>query len=76
MASRVTRGLTSAGAGLKAEIERRTDELAAPAYDELSDAELNELATLLRPVTRAVVQSGELPLDSPMGLDLRTLISD
>jgi hypothetical protein len=68
-------GLTPAGAGLKAEIERLTDDLAAPAYDVLSDTERDELATLLRPVARAVVQSGELPLDSPMGLDLRTLLS-
>jgi hypothetical protein len=67
--------LTRAGADLKAEIEDRTDELAAPAYDVLSEAERGELASLLRPIARAVVQAGEIPLDSPMGLDLRTLLS-
>ena len=76
-----SRGLASdgalmpAGEDLKAEIERRTDELAAPAYDVLSGAEREELASLLRPITRAVVRAGEIPLDSPMGLDLRTLLS-
>ncbi|MBW8751847.1 MAG: hypothetical protein JF565_10550 [Propionibacteriales bacterium] len=68
-------GLTDAGRALKAEVERRTDALAAPAYAVLSDAELAELTHLLRPIARAVVQAGDLPLDSPMGLDLRTLIA-
>jgi hypothetical protein len=67
--------LTPAGEHLKAEIERRTDELAAPAYDVLTEAERDELVSLLRPMTRAVVQAGEIPLDSPMGLDLRTLLT-
>jgi hypothetical protein len=66
--------LSPAGAALKAEIERRTDELAAPAYDVLTEVERDELASLLRPMARAVVRSGDLPLDSPMGLDLRTLL--
>lgn len=68
-------GLTDAGRALKADVERRTDALAAPAYAVLSDAELVELTDLLRPIARAVVQAGDLPLDSPMGLDLRTLIA-
>src|SRR4051794_15537981 len=67
-------GLTDAGKALKAEIEQHTDQLAAPAYDALSDEELDELAAVLRPITRAVVAAGDLPLDSPMGLDLRTLL--
>jgi hypothetical protein len=67
-------GLTDAGRALKAEIEQHTDQLAAPAYDALSDEELDELAAVLRPITRAVVAAGDLPLDSPMGLDLRTLL--
>jgi hypothetical protein len=68
-------GLTPAGQDLKAQVERHTDRLAAPAYDALADAEVDELATLLRPIARAVVQSGDIPLRSPMGLDLRTLIA-
>ena len=67
-------GLTDEGAALKAEVERRTDELAAPSYDVLSETECDELARLLRPMARAVVGSGDLPLDSPMGLDLRMLL--
>lgn len=66
-------GLTDAGRALDAEIERRTDELAAPAYDALTEPEREELVALLRPMARAVVRAGEIPLDSPMGLDLRTL---
>jgi hypothetical protein len=68
-------GLTDAGRALKTDVERRTDALAAPAYAALSDDELAELIDLLRPIARAVVQAGDLPLDSPMGLDLRTLIA-
>jgi len=70
-----TEGLTQEGVELDAAVEAQTDALAAAAYDVLSSAECDELATLLRPVARAVVESGELPLDSPMGLDLRTLVS-
>ena len=66
-------GLTDAGRSLDAEIERRTDELAAPAYDALTEAERGELVAVLRPMARAVARSGDIPLDSPMGLDLRTL---
>jgi hypothetical protein len=68
-------GLTEAGRTLKAQVEQHTDALAAPAYDALSDAELDELTALLRPIARAVVRAGDLPLDSPMGLDLRTLVA-
>jgi hypothetical protein len=68
-------GLTEAGTRLNAGIERRTDELAAPAYDVLSEDEQDELIRLLRPMTAAVARAGEIPLDSPMGLDLRTLIA-
>jgi helix-turn-helix protein len=66
-------GVTQAGTDLALEIEEHTDELAMSAYDVLSEAEREELVTLLRPMARAVVQAGEIPLDSPMGLDLRTL---
>ncbi len=67
-------GLTDEGRRLRSEIEARTDALAATAYEELDDAELTELLELLRPLAAAVVAGGDLPLDSPMGLDLRDLL--
>jgi hypothetical protein len=67
-------GLTADGQRLKDDIEARTDTLAATAYAALDDGELEELLGLLRPLAAAVVASGDLPLDSPMGLDLRTLL--
>ncbi len=68
-------GLTPHGARLKAQIEDQTDRLAAPAYDALTAAEREELISALRPLTRAVVAAGEIPLDSPMGLDLRQVLN-
>jgi hypothetical protein len=64
-------GLSELGRELHAEIESTTDRLAAPAYDVLSADERGELLELLRPMTAAVVRTGDIPLDSPMGLDLR-----
>jgi hypothetical protein len=64
-------GLSELGRELHAEIESTTDRLAAPAYDVLSADERGELIELLRPMTAAVVRTGDIPLDSPMGLDLR-----
>ncbi|MEV8597253.1 MarR family transcriptional regulator [Streptomyces sp. NPDC052012] len=63
--------LSLRGQQVKSEIEDRTDQLAATAYDALTDGEIDELARLLRPLTRAVVREGDIPLDNPMGLDLR-----
>lgn len=67
-------GLTPEGIRLKAQIEEQTDRLAASAYQALTDAERRDLLRALRPLTRAVVASGDIPLDSPMGLDLRPLL--
>lgn len=44
---------TAAGREIKQRIEARTDELAAPAYDVLSAAELDELITGLEPIAAA-----------------------
>lgn len=66
--------ITAAGRVVKDEVERRTDELAAAAYVDLSDAELDQLLAAIRPLARAVIRGGDLPLDSPMGLDLRRLL--
>jgi len=45
---------TAAGRALKDRVEARTDELAAPAYDVLSAAEVDELVSLLDPLKAAV----------------------
>ncbi|MFE6647270.1 hypothetical protein ACFVJS_11960 [Nocardioides sp. NPDC057772] len=62
--------LTDVGRETKAGIESTTDALAATAYATLEEAEIEELIGLLRPLTKAVVASGEIPQQSPMGLDL------
>lgn len=63
--------LSELGARTNTEIEDRTDSLAAHAFVNMPAEELNELLDLLRPVTQSVVALGEIPLDSPMGLNLR-----
>ncbi|MGN6162829.1 MAG: SCO6745 family protein [Marmoricola sp.] len=63
-------GLTSRGRDLKAGIELTTDQLASTAYVALTTKEQSALVDALLPVTRAVVQAGEIPVDSPMGLKL------
>lgn len=62
--------LTGAGRETKQAIEVRTDELAATAYLSLDDGEVDELVGELRPIAAAVVAAGEIPRQSPMGLDL------
>jgi hypothetical protein len=66
-------GLTALGVSVKTDIEASTDALAAAAYATLTRDELAELVGLLRPIAQAVVRTGDIPLDSPMGLDLRTI---
>lgn len=65
--------LTEAGSAVKDKIERRTDELAFSAYRGLSSDDVDDLTAALRPVVRRIVQAGDLPLDAPMGLNLREL---
>jgi hypothetical protein len=65
--------LTAEGLRSKQEVEERTDRLASAGLAALTDAETDELLELLRPMARAVVAAGDLPLDSPMGLNLREL---
>lgn len=62
--------LASAGRELKAEIEAVTDRLAAEAYLALTGEEQRTLLDALLPLTRAVIRAGEIPTDSPMGLNL------
>ena len=47
-------GFTDAGRETRARIEALTDELAAPAYDVLTAAELDELIAGLEPIAAAV----------------------
>ena len=49
---------TDAGRATKQRIETLTDELAAPPYDALSRAELDELVTELESITAALVATG------------------
>lgn len=63
--------LTPEGAALKADIETRTDTLAASAYTVLNPDEREELVQALRPLTRAVIAAGELPRITPIGIDLQ-----
>jgi hypothetical protein len=58
---------TEAGRAGRAEVERITDELAAPGYRALGPA-VGRLAQLVVPVTTAVVGSGMLPARSTLGL--------
>lgn len=62
--------LSDAGRRTKETVEELTDRLAWTAYDGLTDTEIAELLRLLRPITAAVVASGEIPTLSPIGLDL------
>jgi hypothetical protein len=49
---------TAAGRATKQRIEALTDELAAPPYDALSSAELDELIAQLEPITAPLVAVG------------------
>lgn len=59
---------TDEGEAGRAEVERLTDELAAPAYQNLGAEKLGRLAQLVMPVTMAVVGSGLLPMQSTLGM--------
>jgi hypothetical protein len=59
---------TEAGHKGRDEIERITDELAAPAYCAVGIEKVGRLAELVMPVTMAVVGSGLLPMRSTLGM--------
>jgi hypothetical protein len=59
---------TEAGHAGRDEVERRTDQLAAPAYQALGTAKVGRLAELVMPVTMAVVGTGLLPMRSTLGM--------
>lgn len=59
--------LTASGLAFRREIEDRTDAAALGAYAPLDDADLAHLVTLLDPIAQAVVATGEIPAQTPMG---------
>ncbi len=60
--------LSDDGAALLADVERRTDLLAAPPYERLGDDGRAALAEALRPLAAAVLRDGALPFPNPMAL--------
>ncbi|WIM87477.1 hypothetical protein PT015_21980 [Candidatus Mycobacterium wuenschmannii] len=60
--------LTDAGRALKDHLETRTDELALAVLDVLSDDEVETLFRVLTPITRIVVEAGDVPAMTPMAL--------
>ncbi|MFL6120204.1 SCO6745 family protein [Actinophytocola sp.] len=59
---------TPVGEAGRDEVERTTDELAAPAYRQLGAEKVGRLAQLVMPVTMALVSSGLLPMRSTLGM--------
>jgi hypothetical protein len=49
---------TDAGTSLRQRIEDRTDLLALPAWEQLGEDGCNELRALVRPWSKAIVESG------------------
>ncbi|MEC4764205.1 hypothetical protein VT930_13990 [Mycobacterium sherrisii] len=60
--------LTAAGRQLKQQVESSTDALALSALEALSDDEVEVLFQALTPITRAVIEGGDLPAVTPMSL--------
>lgn len=60
--------LTAAGVELKEHVESRTDALGLSALDALSDEEVEALFQALTPITRAVVEGGDVLAVTPMAL--------
>jgi len=60
--------ITSLGLDLRRTIEQTTDELAAPPYAVLTDAEAGEAHARLAALAGRVAAGGEIPFPNPMGL--------
>jgi hypothetical protein len=60
--------LTAAGQDLKDHIEATTDERSLAVLDALSDDEVETLFRALTPITRVVVEAGDVPAMTPMAL--------
>lgn len=59
---------TETGRAGRADVERMTDDLAAPAFRAMGDEKLGKLAQAVMPLTTAVVRSGLLPQQSTLGI--------
>jgi hypothetical protein len=68
--------LTTAGLELKGHIESKTDVLALSVLDALSDDEVETLFRALTPITRVVVEAGDVPAKTPMALRRNELDDD
>jgi len=60
--------ITDAGRELKNHVESSTDALSLSALDALGDDEVETLFQTLTPITRAVVEGGDIPSVTPMAL--------
>jgi hypothetical protein len=60
--------ITAAGAAVRADLERATDELATAPYRVLGADALTELVSALRPVADRIVTSGAVPVPNPVGV--------
>ena len=68
--------LTPAGRELKDHIESSTDALSVSVLDVLSDDEVEALFQVLTPITRIVVEAGDVPAKTPMALRRNELDDD
>jgi hypothetical protein len=59
--------LTARGEEVRADVEDRTDRLALTAYDALDDDQLLQFLTVLAPLARAVIATGDIPEVTPVG---------
>ena len=60
--------MTAAGRELKDRVETSTDALSLSVLDALSDDEVESLFQALTPITRVVVEAGDVPAMTPMAL--------
>ena len=68
--------LTAAGQELKDHIESTTDERSLSVLDTLNDDEVEKLFEALTPITRVVVEAGDVPAMTPMALRRNELDDD
>jgi hypothetical protein len=68
--------LTAAGQELKDQVETSTDALSLSVLDALSDDEVERLFQALTPITRVVVEVGDVPAMTPMALRRNDLADD
>ena len=61
-------GATESGRHLRSAIEQRTDQLAMQPYLALSMEEMGVVIRTLSGISRAIVESGQIPFPNPMGL--------